>query len=124
MLMVETVIISLIIGFTGSRLAVMAFDFMCYGGIFWKFKYWIAIKQGFNVPDLTNKPVSVGHPKLQGFYDYASTKSFIIGLLDCKYCMTVWFCGIIAIIGIIAYGFSWVCLLYAVIFGYLITEKI
>jgi hypothetical protein len=105
-------------------MAVMLFDFMCYCGIFWKLKYWIAQKQGFKMPDLNNDAVSQGHQKLQEYYDFISTKSFIIGLLDCKYCMTVWACGIIAIIAIIGYGVSWFCLLYGIILGYLITEQV
>ena len=120
----EIIIVSSIIGFTGSRIAVMLFDFMCYGGIFWRFKYWIAQRQGFKVPDLRNKQISIGHQKLQSFYDFASTQSFMIGLLDCKYCMTVWACAIISLIAIFCYGASCWCLIYGIIFGYLITEKI
>lgn len=120
----EILLASCTIGFTGSRIAVMLFDFMCYGGIFWKVKYNIAKRQGFVLPNLSHDSVSVGHQKLQEYYDFISTKSFIIGLLDCKYCMTVWTCGIIAIIAIFGYGLSWLCLVYGIIFGYLITEKV
>ena len=120
----DILLISIVIGFTGSRIAVMLFDFMCYGGILWKVKFWIAEKQGFKMPDMTNKPVTIGHEKLQEHYDFISTKSFIIGLLDCKYCMTVWTCAIIALIGILGYAASWICLIYGIIFGYLITEKL
>lgn len=124
MQLIETIIYSIGIGFFGSRVAVMLFDFMCYGGIFWKLKYNIAKWQGFKMPDLKNKPISIGHQKLQGFYDFASTKSFIIGLLDCKYCMTVWTSTFFAVIIIFAKEVPVVVLPFSVIFGYLITEKI
>lgn len=120
----DILLISIVIGFTGSRIAVMLFDFMCYGGIFWKVKYMIAYKLGFNMPDVSDYGISEGHQKLQEHYDFISTKSFIIGLLDCKYCMTVWTCAIIALIGILGYGVSWICLMYGILFGYLITEKV
>jgi hypothetical protein len=124
MQLIETILYSIAIGFFGSRVAVMGFDFMCYGGIFWKFKYNIAKSQGLKVPDLTNIPISIGHQKLQGFYDFASTKSFIIGLLDCKFCMTVWTSALLAVIIIFATGVSFLALPFSIIFGYLITEKI
>ena len=124
MQLIETIIYSIGIGFIGSRVAVMLFDFMCYGGILWKLKFWIAQRQGFKMPNLKNKPISIGHQKLQGFYDFASTKSFIIGLLDCKYCMTVWTSTFFAVIIIFAKEVPVVVLPFSVIFGYLITEKI
>ena len=121
---VTTIVVSILIGFFGSRIAVMAFDFMCYGGIFWKLKYNLTKKLGFDVPDLKNKPIGLGHQKLQGFYEWVAPQSFIIGLLDCKYCMTVWSSGILSLIAIAGYGASLLCLPISIIFGYLITEKI
>jgi hypothetical protein len=122
MLEITNIIISIFIGFIGSRCAVMSFDFMCYGGILWKLKYRIAKIEGLQVPDMTNLSISDGHQKLQEFYDYASGQSFWIALLDCKYCMTVWFSLIFGLISLIYLPFYTVPL--AVIFGYLITEKL
>jgi hypothetical protein len=118
-------LVSIVIGFTGSRIAVMLFDFMCYGGIFWKFKYWLTKDVfGYWMPNMVGVSVSKGHDILQKRYDEISALSFIIGLLDCKFCMTVWTCAIIALFGILVYGISWICLFYGIIFGYLMTEKI
>lgn len=116
---------SIIAGFFGSRIAVMLYDFMCYGGIFWKFKYWIAKDLlDYWMPDLVGLNVTEGHDALQRRYDQLSAVSFVIGLLDCKFCMTVWTSIIVAIIGFITFGCSGYIIMMSPIFGYLITEKI
>lgn len=115
---------ALFVGFIGSRVACMLFDFFAYGKILWKVKYWIANKYGYALDNLDDVGLKAGDEMLDAFYDIVSAKVFIIGLLNCPACITIWTTLAIALVSAAIYGVSWVFIILSIIYGYLITEKL
>lgn len=130
--MLETVLISIFLGFIGSRLGVMAYDFMCYKEIFGWIKVGVA-KLIFDKSEIVkfekdlygkNLPKSQEQEEFIEYYDYLAAESMIIGLLDCKYCLTIWASLIVSIFSTICYEVGIESIILTPIFGYLITEKL
>ena len=97
---------------------------MCFGAYFGNLS--IGLQKDlldYWMPDMVGLNVTEGHDALQRRYDQLSAVSFVIGLLDCKFCMTVWTSIIVAMVGFITFGCSGYIIMMSPIFGYLITEK-
>lgn len=121
---IELILYAAFFGFLASRIAVMLYDFLSYGEIFGGFKLWIA---GIYEPELTDifknavKDLSKSQAQEESliFYDNLAHGNFLIGLLDCKFCLCIW----TSIPFIIGSGVSFESFLIP-IFAYLITEKL
>lgn len=131
--MTLTILISILIGFFASRIAVMLCDFMSYKEIFSFIKEYVAEKIDKDIfADYIHEINDMG--KLEAAvtmnicYDLLSHRngfwSFLLRLLDCKFCLTIWVSLFAAIISILFYGMDYETIILVPIFGYFTTEKL
>lgn len=127
------ILYSIFLGFIGSRIGVMAFDFMCYKEVFWFVKEYVLIKIiGTDYYDFIHENLLSTKSEtailIQEKCDQASNRfgfwPFVLCLLDCKFCLTVWASLIVGLFGVIMYNLGFESILIVVIVGYIITEKI
>ncbi len=114
------------LAFFASRIAVMLTDFLTYGEIFGGVKLWIAgkydhIRVNDFIQDIEEMPISEAQNMADEMYDFIAAKSFLIRLMNCKFCLTIWVAVLMAAV--------WPCLpwmgvVIVPIIAYLITEKL
>ena len=133
MLNIEDILLYLLFGFVGHRLGIMAHDFFDYGQIFGKIKFNIAKKINKTTVDVFERESkhlrkSEAIEKAYYMYDEVCNSegfySFLLNLLNCKYCTTIWTSLFVAIIAITLYGFNPIALVLIPLIGYFLTEKI
>ncbi len=127
------ILVSILLCFLGSRIGVMLCDFMSYKEIFGFFKEWVAEKVDKDIfadyiHDINDMGKLEAAIEMNVCYDLLSHRngfySFLLRLLDCKFCLTIWASLFVSIIAVVFYGFRIELIFLTPIIGYFITEKL
>lgn len=134
MLILKTILISLGLAFIAHRIAVMVFDFFCYGEIFGEIKLWIAKHAD---PEEYEKRIdSIRKSNKQEAFSLAVDMyseicnnrglfAFFLRLLDCRFCLSIWTSLILTLSTLLMYdGLRIELLILVPVFAYFLTEKI
>ncbi len=130
---IDIFFVIIVFSFMAHRIAVMLYDFFSYGEIFGRIKLWIAskvnnIQYKIFIREIEHLTKSNAQEKSLYFYDALTNNkgfwAFVLSLIDCKFCLTIWISGFISLLLIIFLGMPLYILLFIPVFAYFLTEKI
>lgn len=134
MLILKTIFISIGLAFLAHRIAVMVFDFFCYGEIFGEIKLWIAkhvdpVEYEKNIDLIRNSNKQEAFSRAVDMYSEICNNSglfaFFLRLLDCRFCLSIWTSLILTLSTLLLYdGLRIELLILVPVFAYFLTEKI
>lgn len=123
------IVIVLILSVVSHRIGVMLFDFFSYGQVFGGFKLWVAQRIDYKIvneftKNRDEKTKSEMIVESIGLYDLLSNRKggFLLSLLNCVFCTTVWVSLIIGLIGIVFINIPIYSIIIIPVLAYWMTE--